>query len=154
MGLHSSRQHSMDPQRCSENDRDPPFGQRRCIRYTMPSRPRRCTTLLVGVPGLVRWHGSIHSIIWALTYGIETSLTHMETHEVIGVPPHPLGAPQIYCLENKGLPPYTSLLRILFIIMALMDLMRPLGGPYYMHRLSFDLLRGLLFYLWASLVGL
>ena len=26
----------------------------------------------------------------------------METQGVIGVPPHPLGAPQVYYLENKG----------------------------------------------------
>ena len=46
----------------------------------------------------------------------------METHDANGVPPHPLGAPQVYCLENKGPPPCPSLLIVLFMIMALMDL--------------------------------
>ena len=111
-------------------------------------------THLAGVPRLVRWHGNIHSIIWALTDGLQAFSTHMETHEVIGVPPYPQGAPHVYCLENKGPPSCPSLFRIIFIIIALMDLIKPLGGPYDMHRLLFDLLRGLLFHLWASLVGL
>ena len=153
MDLQSSRLHSMDPHRCPEITRDPPLRWGWRTWYTMPSWPHRSTTHLVGVPRLVRWYGSIHSNIWALTDGLHASSTHMETHEVIGVPPHPLGATQVYCLENKGRPPCPPLLRILFIIMALMDLIRPLGGPYDMHRLLFDLLRGLLFYSWASLGG-
>ena len=87
----------------------------------------------------------IRSIIGALTDGLQESSTHLETHEVIIVPPHPLGAPQVYCLENKRPPPCPSLLRVLFFIMAPMDLIKPLGAPYAMYFLSFDLLRGLLF---------
>lgn len=119
-----------------------------------PSHPHKCTMHFEFDPGLVGWWGIVYTIIWALTNGLQASSTHLETHEVIIVPPHPLGAPQVYCLENKGPPASPSLLRVLFFIMEPMDLIGPLRGPYDMYCLSFDLSKGLLFHLWAIFVGL
>ena len=90
---------------CPEITIDPPLGQGWCTYYTMPSKPHESTTHLASVPWLVRGQGSVHSIIWTLTNDLQESSTHMETQGVIGVPPHPLGAPQVYYLENKGPPP-------------------------------------------------
>ena len=120
----------------------------------LPSRPLRCTMHFTADPELVGWCGIPYTIIKSLVDDLQASLTHLETHEVIIVPPHPLGAPQVYCLVNKGPTPCPSLWRVLFFITEPRDLIRPLGGPYDMYYLSFHLLRGLLFYLWASLVGL
>lgn len=145
MGLHSSRQHSMDPHRWSKIARDSPIGRGRCIWFIMPSRPHSCTMHLADDPRLVCWCGITYIIIWALTDGWQASSIYMETHEVIWMPPHPQGAPQGYCLENKVPPPWPSLLRVLFISMALMNFIKPLGGPNNMYYSSFDLLRGLLF---------
>ena len=154
MGLQSHRNHSMDPHRFPEINRDPPLGGGGCTWYTMPSRIHRSTTHLAGVPELVRGHGSIHSIIWTLTNDLQASLTHIENQGGIGVPPHPMGEPQVYYLENKGSPPCQSHFEELFIILALLEIIRRFGGPHDIHILLFDLLRGLLFHLWASLVGL
>ena len=154
MGLQSHRNHSMDPHRFLEINRDPPLGGGGCTWYTMPSRIHRSTTHLAGVPELVRGHGSIHSIIWTLTNDLQASLTHIENQGGIDVPPHPMGAPQVYYLENKGSPPCQSHFEELFIILALLEIIRRFGGPHDIHILLFDLLRGLLFHLWASLLGL
>ena len=106
--LHSNRQHSMDPHRCLETTSDPLLGWWWCAWYTMPNRPHRSPTLLAGVPRLTRCHGSVHSTTRALIEDLQASLIHMETHGAICVPPHPLGAPQVYYLESKWPPPYPS----------------------------------------------
>ena len=54
-------------------------------------------------------------------------------------------SPVNQALVHIEISPCPLLLRVLFI-MAPMDLIRPLRGPYDMHRLLFDLLRGLSFH--------
>lgn len=65
-----------------------------------------------------------------------------------------LGAPHVYYLQNKGSTPCPLILWVLFHIMACMDFIRPPLRPNEMYYWSFNLLRGLLFWFWASLVGL
>lgn len=113
----------------------------------VPSRPRRCTMHLAADPRLVGYCGIPYTIIISFTDDLQGSSAHLETHEFIIVPPHPLGAPQVYCLENKEPTPCPSLLRVLLYIMAPMDLIRPLRGLYGMYYSSFDLLRDMLFHL-------
>lgn len=113
----------------------------------LPSRPHKCIMQLEFDLDLVRRCGIPYMIIKVVADDLHASSTHLETHEVIVVPPQPLGAPQVYFLENKGPTPYPSLLRVLHFIMAPMELIRPLRGSYDMHRLLFDLLRGLFFHL-------
>ena len=119
----------------------------------LPSQPHRCIMHLAADPGHVRWCGITYTIIRALTNHQQAYSTHLETHEVIIVPPHPLGAPHVYCLENKGPTPCPLLLEVQLMIFPLMDFIRPLREPNDMHYWSFNLLGGLLFYLWASLVA-
>ncbi len=154
MGLHSSRQHSMDPWGCSEMLEILLLDEEDALGSPFPTQPHRCTMHLEVGPKLVGWCGIPYTTIRALACNLQESSTHLETHEVIIVPPHPLGAPHVYCLENKGPTPCPSLLRVLLFIMVPMDLIRPLGGTYDMYYSSSDLLRGLFFHLWASLVGL
>ena len=49
--------------------------------------------------------------------------------------------------KTRGHSLVNHILRSLFIIMALLDIIRHFGGPHDMHILLFDLLRGLLFHL-------
>ena len=147
MGLHNSGQHPMDPQRCSKISRDPPLGRRRCICYTMANWPHRCTTHLESVPRFIPSSEPLQMVymhlwlIWRPMRSLVCPHTHWEHH-------------RFTVRKIRGHPLVHHFLRILFIIMALMGLIRPLGGPHNMQSLLFDLLRGLLFHLWASLVGL
>ena len=70
----------------------------------MPNSPHKIPTLLAGFLGHVRYHGNVHSITQALAKDLQASLTH----GIICVPPHPLGAPRVYYLENMGPSPCPS----------------------------------------------
>ena len=120
----------------------------------LPKQTHSCAMHLVDDPRLVCWCGITYTIIWALIDDLYTSLTYLEMHEVTCVPSHLLGAPEVYYVENKGPTPCPLLLEVLFIIMALMDFIKLLKEPNDMYYWPLDLLRGLLFFLWASLVGL
>ena len=93
-----------------------------------PGSPHSSPTLLAGVPGLVRCHGSIHSTIWALVEDLQASLIHMETHGVIYVPSYPLGAPQSTTRRTRSHPLVHHIPRNLFLNMALEDIIEPLEG--------------------------
>lgn len=112
-----------------------------------PIWPRGCIMHLEADPRLLGQCGIPYIIIISLATNLHESSTHLETHDVIVVPPHPLGVPQVYCLESKGPTTCPSLLSVLLLIIAPMDLISPLRGTYDMHRLLFDLLRDLLFHL-------
>jgi len=151
MGLHNNKIHSMDPHIHSEIARGSPIGWEGCTWSIMPSRPQIYTIHLADDPRLPRWCGITYTIILALEGDLQASSICLETHEDTCVPPHVIWSTTGY---YKGRTPCPLLLRVLFFIVAPMDLIRPLRGTYDMHRLLFDILRGLLFHLWASLVGL
>lgn len=151
MGLHNNRLHSMDPRSHLEIARVSFIGRGGCTWSIMPSCPQIYTIHLVDDPGLARWCGITYIIILVLASDLQASSICLETHEDTCVPPHVIWSTIDY---YKGPTPCPLLLRVLFFIVASMDLIRPLRGPYDMHRLLFDLLRGLLFHSWASLVGL
>ena len=151
MGLHNNRLHSMDPHSYLEIARGSLIGRGGCTWSIMPNRPQIYTIHLVDDPGLTRWCGITYTIILALAGNLQASSIFLVTHEATCVPPHVIWSTTGY---YKGPPPCPLLLRVLLFILEPMDLIRPLRGPYDMHRLSFDLFRGLLFHLWASLVGL
>ena len=141
----------MDPHSHSKIAHGSLIGRGRCTWSIMPNWPQICTIYLADDPGLARRWDITYTIIVALADDLHASSICLETHEDTCVPPHVIWSTTGY---YKGSTPYPLVLRVLLFIMAPMDLIRPLRGPYNMHRLLFDLLRGLPFYLWASLVGL
>ncbi len=102
-----------------------------------PAGPHKSPTLLAGVLGLVRCHGSIHSTTWTLSKDLQASPIHIETHGVIYVPLDPSGAPQVYYLENKGPPPYPSYSKEFIPQYGTFGYYYAFGGPYDIYILLF-----------------
>jgi len=103
----------------------------------MPSRPPQEPHTLGRFLGLVGCHGSIHPTTWTLVEDLHASSIHMETHGVIYVPSHPLGAPQVYYLENKGPPPCPSYFEEFIPQYGTSGYYYAFGGPYNMYILLF-----------------
>lgn len=118
MGLRHSRDYFMDPQHRSMIAHVPPFEWGWCTWFTIPTVPHTCTIHLAcvlrsrwGCVSLQETKGRANVIILALTDGLQEFSIHLETHEDILVPPHPLRSTIVICLDNKGPTPYPLCLR-------------------------------------------
>jgi len=78
-------------------------------------------------------YANVASLTPSSTDGLYASLTYFETHEVACVPSQPLGAPQVYYVENKGQTPCPLLLEVQFIILEPMEFIKILREPNDMH---------------------
>ena len=98
--------------------------------------------------------GRAYVIILALTDGLQALSIHLETHEDVLVPPHPLGSTTGSCLENKGPTPCPLCLESISTSWHPLDFIRPPQRPNYSIYWSFDPLERLLHVLLSYLVGL
>lgn len=135
---------------CSRITSDPLLGWWWYVRYIMPSRPPQRPHTLDRCPRActMPWKHSFHHLD-----PCRGSLIHMETHGVIYVPSYPLGAPQVYYLENKGPPPCPSYSEEIIPQYGTLGYYWAFAGPYDMHILLFGPCEAFL-HLRASLVGL